>query len=61
MPQFADLNPSVENIAKTVWEMLRLHIAQAGPMDGTRLEEVSVWETQKTVCTYRGEEASARA
>lgn len=51
VPQFAKLNPSVENIAKVIFEML------AEPLEkklGVELAEVSVWETAKTVCTYRG-------
>jgi 6-pyruvoyltetrahydropterin/6-carboxytetrahydropterin synthase len=47
--QFKSLNPSVENIAKVIYGMLDGVIAgKAG------LHEVSVWETSKTVCTYRG-------
>lgn len=51
VPQFAKLNPSVENIAKVIHEMLKPQL----PALGVELEEVSVWETGKTVCTYRGE------
>jgi 6-pyruvoyltetrahydropterin/6-carboxytetrahydropterin synthase len=55
--QFKDLNPSVENITKVIWEMLAEEGAKesgesGGP--GVELEEVNVWETGKTVCTYRG-------
>lgn len=50
VPQFAQLNPSVENIAKVIHEML----TPALPTLGVALEEVSVWETSKTMCTYRG-------
>jgi len=48
--EFADLNPSVENIAKTIYDLL------AEPIDqlGASIEHVRVWETEKTVCTYRG-------
>lgn len=52
--EFRELNPSVENIAQVVWNLLAKHIGQAGPADGASLEEISVWETEKTVCTYRG-------
>ncbi len=50
VPEFADLNPSVENISKVIWNMLRQ------PVRGMKaeLEEVSVWETGKTVCVYSG-------
>lgn len=51
VPQFARLNPSVENIAVTVYSLA----ADAVKPLGVELEEVSVWETQKTVCTYRPE------
>lgn len=44
--QFRELNPSVENIAKVIWGML-----EPAELD---VVEVSVWETGKTVCTYRG-------
>jgi len=52
VPQFHDRNPSVEHIAKVVWDMLKGPIAALG--EGVKLEAVSVWETGKTVCTYRG-------
>ncbi len=52
VPQFQTLNPSVEHIAQVVWGMLQDPIAGLG--DGVKLEEISVWETGKTVCTYRG-------
>ena len=51
MPQFKKLNPSVENIAKVIYDMLRESVVRLG----TQLQEVSVWETTRTVCTYRGE------
>jgi len=47
--EFANLNPSVENIAITVWGMLAGHVAPA------RLDCVRVWETPKTYAEYRGE------
>ena len=50
VPAFAELNPSVENIVKVVWQMLNGKL----PGDST-LDEVKVWETGKTVCAYRGE------
>ena len=52
VPEFADLNPSVEHIAQVVWQMLVGQMPAA-----TELAEISVWETGKTVCTYRGEAA----
>jgi len=50
VPQFRALNPSVENIAMVVHGML---VERVGEL-GLALEEVSVWETGKTMCTYRG-------
>jgi 6-pyruvoyltetrahydropterin/6-carboxytetrahydropterin synthase len=46
--EFADLNPSVEHIAKICHDLLHEAIAAAGG----RLERVTVWETEKTSCTY---------
>ncbi|MEX0777926.1 MAG: 6-carboxytetrahydropterin synthase [Phycisphaeraceae bacterium] len=51
VPVFAKLNPSVENIAMVIHGMLKERV---GELDA-ELVEVSVWETGKTVCTYRGE------
>lgn len=51
VPQFKDLNPSVENIARVIHGMLIEPLRQIG----AELEEVSVWETSKTVCTYAGD------
>lgn len=58
IPQFAELNPSVENIAKVIWEMLIDQLDHLGAMEGVILEEVRVWETEKTVCVYRGEKGT---
>lgn len=46
--EFAGLNPSVENIAMTIWGMLAEHVGPA------KLECVRVWETPKTYAEYRG-------
>ena len=48
---FADLNPSAENIAKTIYHHLSDQVAA---LDAD-LDQVKVWETEKTVCTYRGD------
>lgn len=53
VPRFADLNPSVENIVRVIWDMLADPVEE-GLGGGAGLEELSVWETSKTVCTYRG-------
>ncbi|MEM6458777.1 MAG: 6-carboxytetrahydropterin synthase [Planctomycetota bacterium] len=54
VPAFADRNPSVEHIAQVVWGMLVDALPREFPGAGVTLAEVSVWETGKTVCTYRG-------
>jgi 6-pyruvoyltetrahydropterin/6-carboxytetrahydropterin synthase len=55
--EFATLNPSVENIAKVIFEMLEGAVGRLK----VELAEVNVWETSKTVCTYRGQLASVAA
>ncbi|MEP0844874.1 MAG: 6-carboxytetrahydropterin synthase [Phycisphaerae bacterium] len=47
-PEFADLNPSVENIARVIWTMLD------GRFEPARLAGVRVWETAKTCAEYDG-------
>lgn len=54
VPAFAELNPSVEHIAQVIWQMLADPIAAMDARGRIQLEEISVWETGKTVCTYRG-------
>ena len=51
VPEFRRLNPSVENIARVVWDLLGPAVRPA------RLRRVRVWETAKTYAEYRGEEA----
>lgn len=46
--EFAGVNPSVENIARVSYDLLRGELADAG-LD---LRHVTVWETEKTSCTY---------
>lgn len=46
------LNPSVENIAKVFFDLLGPAIARAAR--GARLRSITVWETDKTSCTYPG-------
>ena len=50
VPQFADLNPTVENITTVIYDLIKEPVQQLG----MQLDEVSVWETDRTVCTYRG-------
>ena len=44
------VNPSVENIAKVCFELLRPEIGKVCP--DAALRSVTVWETEKTWCTY---------
>ncbi|MHC5023391.1 MAG: 6-pyruvoyl trahydropterin synthase family protein [Planctomycetota bacterium] len=46
--EFRELNPSVEHITKVCYDLLAGPVAEAGG----RLEHVTVWETEKTCCTY---------
>ncbi len=48
VPEFADVNPSVENIAKAAYDRLKPRLAESG----VRLASVTVWETPKTWCEY---------
>lgn len=48
VPEFASLNPSVEHIAKVCHDLLRPALAP----HGAALTSVTVWETEKTSCTY---------
>ncbi len=51
VPEFAHLNPTVENIAYTIWCLLESKLAPA------RLSRVRVWETAKTYAEYTGPES----
>ncbi len=44
--KFSRTNPTVENIAAFAWDKL------TGKFGGTTLHCVTVWETEKTYCTY---------
>ncbi|MAE62980.1 MAG: hypothetical protein CMJ18_01805 [Phycisphaeraceae bacterium] len=57
LPEFADLNPSVENIARVIFDRLEPHIEALD----VELDQVSVWETAKTMCTYRRAQETAAA
>jgi 6-pyruvoyltetrahydropterin/6-carboxytetrahydropterin synthase len=48
-PQFAKLNPTVENIAQVIFGQLR------GAIGAGRLKRVRIWETPKTCCEYSDE------
>lgn len=47
-PEFASLNPSVEHIAKVCHDLLCPALAA----HGATVASVTVWETEKTSCTY---------
>jgi 6-pyruvoyltetrahydropterin/6-carboxytetrahydropterin synthase len=47
-PEFSRLNPTVENIAETIYKLLKTPLADAG----ADLAAVTVWETPKTWCEY---------
>ena len=49
-PEFAQLNPSVENIARVIWNRLN------GALEGCRLASVRVWETPKTCAEFNGDD-----
>ena len=46
--EFKNLIPSVENIAKTIYRILKPNLTVAD----ARLASVTVWETSKTWCEY---------
>jgi 6-pyruvoyltetrahydropterin/6-carboxytetrahydropterin synthase len=48
LPEFADLVPSVENIAMVIYRLLKPKLASPR----SRLASVTVWETPKTFCEY---------
>lgn len=56
VPDFADLNPSTENIARQAYARLQGPVAETG----AELVSVQVWETDRTACVYRGEAAETR-
>ncbi|MHC5060985.1 MAG: 6-pyruvoyl trahydropterin synthase family protein [Planctomycetota bacterium] len=45
--EFAEKNPTVENIAAFAWERL------AGKFSGSRLSKITVWENDRTYCVYQ--------
>lgn len=48
LPEFFELIPTVENIAKVIYRLLRGQFGEAG----AKLASVTVWETPKTWCEY---------
>ena len=51
VPQFEERNPTVENIAAFAWERL------ADKLCGGQITSVTVWENDRTYCTYCGKKA----
>jgi 6-pyruvoyltetrahydropterin/6-carboxytetrahydropterin synthase len=51
LPEFADLIPSVENIARVIYRLLQPKLQT----NHSRLASVTVWETPKTWCEYSDE------
>jgi len=47
LPEFAETIPTVENIAMTIYRLLKPRFSS-----GTKLASVTVWETPKTWCEY---------
>jgi len=54
-PEFAALNPSVENITPVIWDLL------AGRFEPAALKPIRVWETPKTYAEYAGPGTAAQA
>ena len=50
VPQFGRDNPTVENIASFAWSCLN------GKFLNCRLEKITVWENDRTYCTYTNKE-----
>jgi 6-pyruvoyltetrahydropterin/6-carboxytetrahydropterin synthase len=48
LPEFVDLIPTVENISRIIYGLLKPALADAG----ARLASITVWETPKTWCEY---------
>ncbi|MEO5775543.1 MAG: 6-carboxytetrahydropterin synthase [Flavobacterium sp.] len=48
VPEFADLNPTAENIAVVIWQKLREHI------DNNKDLEIVLYETPRNFVTYKG-------
>ena len=48
LAQFRELNPSVENIARVIYGVLKPALG----LKHSKLASVTVWETPKTSCEY---------
>ena len=52
LPEFRELIPTVENIARVIYGLLKPRLQHAG----SKLAGVTVWETPKTWCEYSEDE-----
>ncbi len=50
LPEFRQTNPTVENIAQVIFELLAPRFSKTA----AQLQSVTVWETPKTSCEYAG-------
>lgn len=50
VPEFAELNPSAENIAVVIWQKIRTRIESSMTLD------VTLYETPRNFVSYRGEQ-----
>jgi 6-pyruvoyltetrahydropterin/6-carboxytetrahydropterin synthase len=48
LPPFDRINPSTENIARTIYDELKVNLPQ-----GMALESIAVWESTDAYATYR--------
>ena len=48
VPEFADLNPTAENISVVIWNKLRPHIVEENKL------EVVLYETPRNFVVYKG-------
>lgn len=46
VPEFSQMNPTVENLSSFAWDCL------FGKFDGAGLKKITVWENDRTCCTY---------
>ena len=49
---------TTENVAVFIWNSLRDHMTEARLFHPAELYEVKIWETDKNIVVYRGQETS---
>jgi 6-pyruvoyltetrahydropterin/6-carboxytetrahydropterin synthase len=47
LPQFKDLNPTAENLAKYIYEQVEMKLP-----DGVQMDQISIWEGEKYCVRY---------